>query len=161
MLSSDSRFRKFKTDTEKYDHETHRRNNYVESHRKRYSFPKGTSHQNSWLATCLLAAVLLNSFIRPWRWRRHVPPKRRLTLNWLHGVISQKIVLFTGYPDWWLVSVEPRYINCSCHEETKMFLEIGVQIFLHAPAIYTHTSTHESNIRPSHPVSSRRWVIKR
>jgi hypothetical protein len=31
---------------------------------------------------------------RPWRWRRYVPPKRRLTLNRLHGVISQKMVLF-------------------------------------------------------------------
>jgi hypothetical protein len=31
---------------------------------------------------------------RPWRWRRYVPPKRRLTLNGLHGVISEKIVLF-------------------------------------------------------------------
>jgi hypothetical protein len=41
---------------------------------------------------CLL--VLLNLFLRPWRWRRYVPPKRRLTLNILHGVISQKIVLF-------------------------------------------------------------------
>jgi hypothetical protein len=30
---------------------------------------------------------------RPRRWRRHVPPKRRLTFNELHGVISQKIVL--------------------------------------------------------------------
>jgi hypothetical protein len=27
-------------------------------------------------------------------WRRHVPPKRRLSLNGLHGGISQKIVLF-------------------------------------------------------------------
>jgi hypothetical protein len=26
-----------------------------------------------------------------WRWRRHVPPKRWLTFNGLHGVISQKI----------------------------------------------------------------------
>jgi hypothetical protein len=28
------------------------------------------------------------------RWRRHVPPKRRLTLNGLHGVISQKMIFF-------------------------------------------------------------------
>jgi hypothetical protein len=30
---------------------------------------------------------------RPWRWRWHVPPKRRLTFNGLHGVIPQKIRL--------------------------------------------------------------------
>jgi hypothetical protein len=40
--------------------------------------------------TCLLLARL----IRPWRWRRYVPPKRQLTFNGLHGVISQKIALF-------------------------------------------------------------------
>jgi hypothetical protein len=31
---------------------------------------------------------------RPWRWRRYVPQKRRLTLNGLHGVISQKMARF-------------------------------------------------------------------
>jgi hypothetical protein len=30
-----------------------------------------------------------------WRWRRHVPPKRRLTFNGQHGVIFQKIESFT------------------------------------------------------------------
>jgi hypothetical protein len=37
---------------------------------------------------------LLNLFLRPRRLRRYVPPKRRLTLNGLHGVISQKIIPF-------------------------------------------------------------------
>jgi hypothetical protein len=42
--------------------------------------------------------------LRPWRWRRYVPPKRRLTFNGLYGVISHKMVLFistaekTSYP---------------------------------------------------------------
>jgi hypothetical protein len=31
--------------------------------------------------------------LRSWIWRRHVPPKRRLTFNGLHGDISQKITL--------------------------------------------------------------------
>jgi hypothetical protein len=31
--------------------------------------------------------------LAPWRWRRHVPPKRRLTFNGLHGVISQQTEL--------------------------------------------------------------------
>jgi hypothetical protein len=30
------------------------------------------------------------------KWRRYVLPKRRLTFNGLHGVISQKIELFTS-----------------------------------------------------------------
>jgi hypothetical protein len=29
--------------------------------------------------------------LRPWRWRRHIPPKRLLTLNGLHGFIFQKM----------------------------------------------------------------------
>jgi hypothetical protein len=37
--------------------------------------------------------LALSLFFRPWRWRRYVPPKRRLTLNGPHGVISQKMVL--------------------------------------------------------------------
>jgi hypothetical protein len=40
------------------------------------------------------AGFLLSLFFQPWRWRRNVPPKRRLTLNGLHGVTSQKMVLF-------------------------------------------------------------------
>jgi hypothetical protein len=44
-------------------------------------------------ATCLLAGFL-NLFLQLWRWRRYVPPKRQLKLNGLHGVISQKIILF-------------------------------------------------------------------
>jgi hypothetical protein len=42
--------------------------------------------------------------LRPWRWRRHVPPKCRLTFKGLHNAISQKVELFitiavrTKYP---------------------------------------------------------------
>jgi hypothetical protein len=36
---------------------------------------------------------LCRLILRPWRWRRYVPPKRRLTFNGLH-IISQKIVRF-------------------------------------------------------------------
>jgi hypothetical protein len=32
--------------------------------------------------------------LRPWRWRRYVQPKRRLTFNSLDGVMPQKMVLF-------------------------------------------------------------------
>jgi hypothetical protein len=33
-------------------------------------------------------------FLRPWRWRWHVPPKRLLTFNGLHDVTSQNRELF-------------------------------------------------------------------
>jgi hypothetical protein len=35
---------------------------------------------SGWFLACLI--------FRPWKWRRYIPPKRRLTLNGLHGVIS-------------------------------------------------------------------------
>jgi hypothetical protein len=38
-------------------------------------------------------ALLAWLILRPWRWRRYVPPKRRLNFNGLHGVISQNIVV--------------------------------------------------------------------
>jgi hypothetical protein len=38
--------------------------------------------------------VSSSRLIRPWRWRRNIPPKRQLTFNGLHGVITQKIVFF-------------------------------------------------------------------
>jgi hypothetical protein len=41
----------------------------------------------------LLAGFLLDLLLRPWRWRQYVPPKRRLRLNGLHGVISQNMSL--------------------------------------------------------------------
>jgi hypothetical protein len=44
------------------------------------------------LSTCLLAG-LLNYFFDP-EDGGDVPPKRRLKLNGLHGVISQKMILF-------------------------------------------------------------------
>jgi hypothetical protein len=45
-----------------------------------------------WLPTWLI--------LRPWRWRRLVLPKYQLTFNGLHGVISQKIVLFGVMFNW-------------------------------------------------------------
>jgi hypothetical protein len=38
---------------------------------------------------CFIARV----FLIPWRWRRYVPPKRRLT-KYLHGAKSQKTAFF-------------------------------------------------------------------
>jgi hypothetical protein len=41
---------------------------------------------------CMWQCLPLLLILRPWTWRRRVPPKRRLTFNGLHSVISQKIV---------------------------------------------------------------------
>jgi hypothetical protein len=37
---------------------------------------------------------LARLIFRPWRWRWYISPKRRLTVNRLHSVVSQKMVLF-------------------------------------------------------------------
>jgi hypothetical protein len=39
----------------------------------------------------LSRGFLVSLMLRPWRWRRHVPQKGRLTLNGLHGAVSQNI----------------------------------------------------------------------
>jgi hypothetical protein len=41
---------------------------------------------------CLLLSRLV--FFLPWRWKRHIPPKRQLTFNGLDAVVSQKIEIF-------------------------------------------------------------------
>jgi hypothetical protein len=42
---------------------------------------------------------LIWPILRRWRWRLYVPPKRRLSLKGLHGVISQKREFFNGNLD--------------------------------------------------------------
>jgi hypothetical protein len=37
---------------------------------------------------------MVRFLFRPGRWRRHIPPKRRMTFNRLDGIISQKTELF-------------------------------------------------------------------
>jgi hypothetical protein len=54
-----------------------------------YLYPPGTGfHFRRLLRLAGLAGLLL-----PWRWRRYVPPKRRLT-KYLYGATSQKTVFF-------------------------------------------------------------------
>jgi hypothetical protein len=46
-----------------------------------------------WSVRCMTSfacSLLCRTILRPWRWRRYVPPKRQVPLNALHGVISQK-----------------------------------------------------------------------
>jgi hypothetical protein len=48
--------------------------------------PKRQNYSSYWFPAWLIR--------RPWRWRPHVPPKRRLTFNGLHCDIPQKAELF-------------------------------------------------------------------
>jgi hypothetical protein len=42
-------------------------------------------------ASCRFLAWLI---LRPWIWKQYVPPKRKMSFNWIHGVISQKTERF-------------------------------------------------------------------
>jgi hypothetical protein len=56
-----------------------------------------SSHSGGYEEFCLLPASRWSLpwvTLRPRRWRRCVPPKRRLTFNWLHAATSLKIELF-------------------------------------------------------------------
>jgi hypothetical protein len=55
------------------------------------------------LSRWFLARVIL----RPWSCMRYVPPKRRLTFKGIHGVISQKILVFIAYS--FHIRTRPRY----------------------------------------------------
>jgi hypothetical protein len=46
------------------------------------------------LYTCIHVGFLLWLVLRSWRWRRHVPQKRRLTSNRPHDTINQNTSLF-------------------------------------------------------------------
>jgi hypothetical protein len=62
-----------------------------------YSLLLWSPQKPSWnqVASYLLSrSILAPRILRPWRSRRYVPLKRRLTFIGLHGVISQKVVLF-------------------------------------------------------------------
>jgi hypothetical protein len=48
---------------------------------------------NKLLLVHYLRRFLAWLLLRPWRWRKNVPPKRRLTLKELHGDISQEVEL--------------------------------------------------------------------
>jgi hypothetical protein len=52
---------------------------------------KSSSKESS--ATCWSLARVILRFCR---WRRHVPPKRRLTFNGLHGFTSQKTQFYSA-----------------------------------------------------------------
>jgi hypothetical protein len=77
-------------------------------------------------AAChLLSRWYLARLILPWRWRRYVPPKRWLTFNGLHGIISQKTVLFKVH-------------HVPSHKE-------GIQEQWKGSSLLFHTSTTDSS----------------
>jgi hypothetical protein len=50
-------------------------------------------HKNRWQGEAGVTlpptfTLVFSLLIRPWRWRLNIPPKRRLTFNWLHCFIS-------------------------------------------------------------------------
>jgi hypothetical protein len=55
----------------------------------------------------LTCRFLLKLFLRPWRWRRYVPPKRWLQHKTLHGVTSQKMILFNFRNVYWVSELYP------------------------------------------------------
>jgi hypothetical protein len=65
-------------------------------------------------------SLLCWTILRPWRWRRYVPSKRRVPLNALHGVVSQKKILFKT------TAVKTSNPTAFLHFHTHFFLPISV-----------------------------------
>jgi hypothetical protein len=92
------------------------------------------------------------SILRPWRWRRHVPPKRQLTLNGFQGVISEMIellILTDKNLKYIYIYFEKLYLNgiiffslCHCQQWRDVFAN-GSEIirFMEETAEYKSFST--------------------
>jgi hypothetical protein len=102
-----------------------------------------------------------------WRWRRHVPPKRRLIFNGLHGVIFQKTELFISQFFYSFV----KYVNCTgwdpiCedtkntheasfihvfyvlkYEHRNIYFIMAVPVLLYGSEAWTVTSRDESRLQ--------------
>jgi hypothetical protein len=76
--------------------------------------------------------------LRPWRWRRYVPPKRRLNFNRLHGVITQKIVFFittsvrTTNPAWLTSSLILEVLPQTCPTVSNVIQRIAAREVVHS-----------------------------
>jgi hypothetical protein len=97
---------------------------------------------NSWLSLCLLLSRwYFFRPIRPWKWKRYIPPKGRLTFNGLHGVISQKTVLFhilvSSYYSTLidLLSLSPHQSNYPSKLQVITYLEEQTTIFMRSVAL--------------------------
>jgi hypothetical protein len=105
---------------------------------------------------------------RPSRWRRHVPPKRRLTINGLHGVISRKIELITNscrthilvcaqvVRHWYLTATR---VTCEGHWNTLFSKYLWLPLLVIIPPLF------HGPLSPPPKVCSRQrniisWVLK-
>jgi hypothetical protein len=68
---------------------------------------------------------------RRWRWKRYVPPKPRLTFNWLHRMLSQTVefLITTGVRTSILrneitLLEEGRIGHCRCQKSRRVFVVI-------------------------------------
>jgi hypothetical protein len=72
--------------------------------------------RDSWLAYSSACHLLsCSSFawliLWPWWWRQYVPQKHKLTFNRLHGIISQKILLFIATA---VRNSNPTHLDLAC-----------------------------------------------
>jgi hypothetical protein len=79
-----------------------------------------------------------------WRWRRYVPPKRRLTINGLHGVISQKIVLLNLYITCQRCFCSKELCTVEWDEKTIMICEWDGLVYLKTLSQHSHLETVEN-----------------
>jgi hypothetical protein len=59
-------------------------------------------------------AYCLHHHSSPWWWRQYTPLKRRWTLTWLHGAISQKTKLHTRCRENLKSHIGPKYFQAVC-----------------------------------------------
>jgi hypothetical protein len=74
-------------------------------------------------------SILLSCWYLAWLRRRYVPPKRQLTFNGLHGVISQMIILFVT------TAVRPQILHVLYSLTVEQLMSIQLMFNLIASSI--------------------------
>jgi hypothetical protein len=92
-----------------------------------------------WVVPDVACSLLCWTILRSWRWRLYVPPKRQVPLNALHGVISQKKLLFkttavkTSNPTnkaWFVCPVSDA--KCVCRNDHTPILDLAAPLPFHS-----------------------------
>jgi hypothetical protein len=89
----------------------------------------------------LACSLLCLTILRPWRWRRYVPPKRRVPLNALQGVISH------SKPPLWKPQI---LLNKTVSEDnmtTKYFRTLHTRVLCRSYLKFARPSLSYSNNR--------------
>jgi hypothetical protein len=117
--------------------------------------PRIRQARNKQSSACYMLSrwFLARLILRPWRWRRYVPPKRRSTFNGIHSVISKNIELFattvvriSNPTKFCLNSLFPRPALCPAHRSFRDFTVITILVELYKSRSFIVVLSHHLRV---------------